>query len=208
MPSALHEQRLDVVMQVLRASGAASVVDLGCGEGPLLLRLLRERQFTRILGLDASPQALAAAARNLAGVPPRPDAGFDLRLGSFAEPDPALAGFEAAALVETIEHVPPDRLSAVERAVFEVCRARTIVITTPNREYNPLLKVPARRMRHPGHRFEWDRARFAAWAEGVADRTGYRVDLRPVGDAHPRLGAPSQMARFVLCGAAAPAPAA
>src|SRR5262245_40996503 len=64
-PLRLHDQRLDRVTEVLKASGARRVVDLGCGSGKLLKRLMAERQFTEILGVDVGIHDLEMAARRL-----------------------------------------------------------------------------------------------------------------------------------------------
>lgn len=194
MTTSAHDARLDAVLAELRACGAASVLDLGCGDGPLLARLAAEAQVTRAVGLDIDAVALEAARTRLALVP-----GADricLRHGSMTTPDPTLSGFDAAALVETIEHVDPARLSALTHAVLGVMRPLTVVMTTPNAEFNALLGVPAHRFRHPGHRFEWPRARFRAWAGREAARAGYDVRFADVPRLHPVLGGPTQMAVF------------
>ena len=111
--------------------------------------------------------------------------------------DPRLAGFDAAAVVEVIEHLDPPRLAAFERVVFESARPGTVVITTPNVEYNVKWEtLPAGRLRHRDHRFEWTRAQFASWANANALRFGYAVRFLPVGDADPVVGSPTQMGVF------------
>jgi hypothetical protein len=102
-------------------------------------------------------------------------------------------------LVETIEHLDAERLGAFENSVLGRLRPDAVVVTTPNAEYNALLGVPAHRFRHPDHRFEWDRARFRGWADGVARRQGYRVGCTDIAGRHPRLGGASQMAVFDVC---------
>jgi small RNA 2'-O-methyltransferase len=194
MPTTLHAERLDAVLQTLLGSGAASVLDLGCGTGELLKRLLREPQIVRMVGVDRSREALRSAKRQLASDSGNVDR-VSLLCASCTDLDGALAGFDAAALVETIEHIDPDRLSALESAVFRRCRPGTVVITTPNCEYNPVLGIRDR-PRHRDHRFEWPRAKFSSWARGVADRNRYRVAFSGVGGAHPVFGAPTQMATF------------
>lgn len=198
-PMNLHDQRLATVLGVLRASGAASVVDLGCGEGKLLRLLLEDRQFTRITGMDVSYRALEMAMDRLRfdRMPEMQRARITLLHGSLMYRDSRLAGHDAAAVVEVIEHLDPPRLAAFERAVFAFARPGTIVVTTPNAEYNvrwPTLA--AGRFRHRDHRFEWTRSEFEAWAMRVADAHGYTVQFAPVGPTDDALGAPTQMGIF------------
>lgn len=198
MTTALHEARFATVLDIVRASGARTVLDLGCGDGALLLRLAEVLCIERLVGIDQAPDALAALRQKLDAMPPEVAAKVTLREGSYARPDRALRGFDAAIMVETIEHIDPGHLSAVEHAVFAVLAPRLVVVTTPNADFNPLLGVPEHRMRHPDHRFEWGRERFAGWAERVARRHGYRATLHALGGSHPTLGGPSQMAIFRL----------
>jgi 3' terminal RNA ribose 2'-O-methyltransferase Hen1 len=194
MATDLHGERLERVVQALRESQAESVLDLGCGPGDLLLRLADERQFKKIVGLDTSREALAEARHLLS----RKENACNVSLyqGSFTSFDEDMAGFDAAVLVETIEHVEPHRLSAVEKAVFAGCRPKTVIITTPNYEYNVLHGVPEGAFRHPDHRFEWTRAKFRNWAEGVAGRNGYRARFEDIGERDPVLGSSTQMVTF------------
>ncbi|MCG6658173.1 methyltransferase domain-containing protein [Halomonas campisalis] len=194
----LHQERLRCVAGMLVASGARRVLDLGCGTGTLLQYLLREPQFERLVGLELSGELLAQAKLRLAAPGAAVAARLELICGSYAERHPRLTGFEAAAMVETIEHVPPEALSRVERAVFDGLRPGLLVMTTPNREFNPLFGLAPGEFREPDHKFEWDRARFRDWARGVARRNGYRVALSGIGEWHPRLGQPTQLARFSL----------
>ncbi len=196
MPTSLHEDRLNIVVEALRARGVRRVLDLGCGTGPLLLALAAEPYFEQIVGLDISRKALEQCGRNLAREGIALDSRVQILNDSFAEANPRFEGFDAAVLLETIEHIPPDRLSKVERAVFNGFRPGLVLITTPNQECNELLGVPDHRLRHPEHEFEWDRAKFEAWATGLAQRNGYAVTFAGIGPAHPVLGAPSQMAVF------------
>ena len=198
-PLSLHQIRLDAVLEALKESGAHSVLDLGCGEGRLLRALLDERQFERIIGVDASHRALEMAADKLKleRMAPTQRERLTLLHGALTYRDDRLKGFDAAALVEVVEHLDPARLPAFERAVWEWARPATIVLTTPNREYNAHWEsLPAGKMRHRDHRFEWDRAEFAQWAGRVADENGYRVEISPLGPQDEALGAPSQMAVF------------
>jgi 3' terminal RNA ribose 2'-O-methyltransferase Hen1 len=195
----LNEQRLGAVVAALRASGAKKVLDLGCGAGALLRELLKDRQFDEIVGLDVSIRSLEAAQRRLKLDRLSPAQANRARLihGSLMYRDRRLEGFDAAAVVEVVEHLDPPRLSAFERVLFEFAKPRTVVCTTPNREYNVMWEtLPARQFRHPDHRFEWTRQEFQEWSRAVAGRFGYGVRFVPVGPENETLGSPTQMAIF------------
>ena len=195
----LHDDRLATVVAVLKSLGACSVLDLGCGEGKLIRLLLKERTIQRILGVDVASLALERAAERLRldRMPPRQARKLTLKLGSLVYRDRALEGFDAAAVVEVIEHLDPHRLASFERCLFEFARPSAVIVTTPNREYNELwTSLPAGKVRHRDHRFEWTRPEFAGWAQRVAETYGYAVCFLPVGPADPERGAPTQMAVF------------
>jgi len=195
----LNDQRHGTVLAALKASGARSVLDLGCSEGRFLKHLLDDRQFDRIVGLDVSMQALQRAAQRLGydRLPPKQRERIELIHGSLMYRDSRLAGFDAAAVIEVVEHLDPPRLSAFERVLFEFARPKTVVLTTPNREYNAVWEsLPAGEFRHTDHRFEWSRMEFEAWGQRVADTHGYSVRFLPVGPGLDGIGSPTQMAVF------------
>jgi 3' terminal RNA ribose 2'-O-methyltransferase Hen1 len=195
----LHTQRLEAVLAVLKECGARRVLDLGCGEGRLLALLLGEPAVTEILGMDVSPRALEIARDRLRldRLPTHQQSRLRLIQGSLTYRDARLAGYDAAAVIEVIEHLDPPRLAAFERVLFEFARPGAVALTTPNAEYNVRWEsLPAGRFRHRDHRFEWTRAEFQAWAERVAARFGYTVRFVPIGPDDPEVGPPSQMGVF------------
>jgi 3' terminal RNA ribose 2'-O-methyltransferase Hen1 len=195
----LNQQRLGAVLSALKATGAYRVLDLGCGEGRLLKLLLDDKSFTEIVGVDVSYRVLEIARDRLRldRLPPRQAERIKLVQGSLTYRDARISGYDAAAVVEVIEHLDPPRLAAFERVLFEFARPGTVVMTTPNAEYNVMWEsLPAGKFRHRDHRFEWTRAEFQRWATAVAERFGYSVRFLPVGPEDPVVGSPTQMAVF------------
>jgi 3' terminal RNA ribose 2'-O-methyltransferase Hen1 len=206
-PISLNEQRLGAVLAALRECGARKVLDLGCGEGKLLRELLRDRDFEEVVGLDVSVRALEIASSRLRldELSGKQRARIKLLHGSLSYRDGRLAGYDAAAVVEVIEHLDPPRLRAFERVVFEFAAPRAVVVTTPNAEYNVKFPgLPAGRFRHRDHRFEWTREEFRSWARRVAADFGYSARFAPVGPEDSELGSPTQMAVFTKSKGAGP----
>lgn len=199
MTGFLHEQRLEAVRDVIRQRSTRSLLDLGCGDGDLLVGIAREGQVERLVGVDLCARSLDRLRGRLAADEPAKGE-VELLHASLLDAPDRLRGFDCAVLVETIEHIDAARLGAFERAILGRLRPLTLVVTTPNAEFNVLLGVPAHRFRHPDHRFEWDRARFGQWAQGVAARHGYSVCCSDIAGRHPHLGGASQMAVFDLAG--------
>ncbi|MBI4816146.1 MAG: 3' terminal RNA ribose 2'-O-methyltransferase Hen1 [Deltaproteobacteria bacterium] len=193
----LAELRLEAVVATLLRTRSRRVIDLGCGHGELLRTLRRDPFFERIVGFDVSNRALEIAAERLHLDRLDGSRRVELLLGSLTYRDDRLAGYDAATLVEVIEHLDESRLSSLERVVFEHARPRVVLVTTPNAEYNVKLQgVSPGRMRHRDHRFEWTRAQFAEWVRRVADRFGYSARCESIGEADEALGSPTQMAVF------------
>ncbi|WP_339799589.1 methyltransferase domain-containing protein [uncultured Marinobacter sp.] len=195
--SSLHEERLNKVAALIHHTGARRVLDLGCGSGSLIRLLLGNTRFTEICGLEQSGLSLRQAREMLAEVAPD-DTRVTLRQGSYMDAALDLSGYDAAAMVETIEHIDPGRLSEVQRAVFQHYRPAWLIVTTPNVEYNPLYDLRPGQLRDPDHKFEWPRHKFRQWATTVARQTGYSVNFGGIGEEDPEYGPPTQTAVFRL----------
>ncbi|WP_088239942.1 3' terminal RNA ribose 2'-O-methyltransferase Hen1 [Calothrix rhizosoleniae] len=194
-PLSLNQQRLDAVVAALKNKGAKRIVDLGCGQGNLLKKLAKDGYFHKITGVDVSYRALERADERLERL--SSSGNVQLMQGALTYKDKRLLGYDAAAVIEVIEHLDLPRLSAFERVLFEFAQPRTVVLTTPNIEYN--VKFPSLtpgKLRHQDHRFEWTREEFQNWAKGIGEKFSYTVEFQAVGDEDLEVGAPTQMGIF------------
>ncbi len=195
----LHDKRIKFVAEKIIESGAERVLDLGCGDGKLLRQLIKHKQFTKIVGMDVSYNELIKAKERLYydEMSPMQKERIELIQGSLTYKDSRLEEFDAAAVVEVIEHLDVNRLSVFERVLFEFAKPTTIVLTTPNKEYNVMWNtLNTEDMRHSDHRFEWTRKEFEEWAIRIGESYNYKVEFLSVGDEVENVGAPSQMAIF------------
>jgi 3' terminal RNA ribose 2'-O-methyltransferase Hen1 len=196
----LNQQRLEAVVAVLQQSGAKRVVDLGCGEGKLLRSLLKASGFEQITGMDVSQRSLEIAQKRLEKdfLSAAQRSRLHLFQGSLTYRDERLSGYDAATVIEVIEHLDLNRLAALERVLFEFAHPQRVIVTTPNVEYNVRFEtLPQGKLRHRDHRFEWTRAEFQAWANQVAQRFGYTVAFSGIGLDDPEVGTPTQMGVFI-----------
>lgn len=198
-PLSLWKQRIETVIAKLKESDAKRVLDLGCGEGKLLRGLIEDKQFQEICGMDVAFRSLEVASErlHLDRMPSTQRERIKLIHGSLMYRDRRLEGYDAACVIEVIEHLDPPRLAAFERVLFECARPKMVLITTPNSEYNARFPtLPAGQFRHKDHRFEWTRQQFRAWAEQMEQRFGYKPEFVSVGTEDPELGPPTQMGVF------------
>lgn len=199
----LNTQRMETVRDAVLASGAASVIDLGCGECRLTSLLLNEQQIRRVAACDVSVSVLEKAAQRLHLDRMQPSRRNKLTLmqASLTYRDKRFEGYDCACVVEVIEHIEPMRIPAFERAVFEFAAPRTVILTTPNREYNANYEhMEENALRHGDHRFEWTREEFRAWTEHICEKFGYSCEISGIGTNDEKLGTPTQMAVFTKAG--------
>nr|WP_092067960.1 3' terminal RNA ribose 2'-O-methyltransferase Hen1 [Dendrosporobacter quercicolus]NSL46862.1 3' terminal RNA ribose 2'-O-methyltransferase Hen1 [Dendrosporobacter quercicolus DSM 1736]SDL67225.1 3' terminal RNA ribose 2'-O-methyltransferase Hen1 [Dendrosporobacter quercicolus] len=198
----LNQTRLRAVVDEVLASGAKSVIDMGCGEGNLTRLLLREQQLSKVAAFDVAFTALERAKDKLKVDRLHETLQNKLGLfqGSLVYRDKRCEGFDCACVVEVIEHLDESRLTAFTRVLFEFANPRTVIITTPNAEYNiHYAGMKENALRHADHRFEWNRAQFAAWVNAICENYRYKVAIKEIGDNDDDTGTPTQMGVFTRC---------
>lgn len=198
----LNQTRLRTVVDAVLASGAKSVIDMGCGEGNLTSLLIREKQLTKVAAFDVSFTALERAKDKLKIGLLHESLQNKLMLfqSSLTYRDKRFEGFDCACVVEVIEHLDISRLADFARVLFEFSRPRTVILTTPNIEYNVHYEhMKENSLRHVDHRFEWTRAEFTTWANEICKKYGYKVDVQEIGDSKEENGTPTQMGVFTIC---------
>ncbi|MDO4544956.1 MAG: 3' terminal RNA ribose 2'-O-methyltransferase Hen1 [Bacillota bacterium] len=197
----LNEMRLEAVKNAVIESGASSVIDLGCGDGKLIKLLLEEPQIKKITGVDVVVSILERAKSRLHydRLPPFKKEKLSIMQASLIYKDGRFCGYDAACLVEVIEHIDSQRLSALERIIFEYAAPETVIVTTPNREYNANYEWIRDKLRHDDHRFEWSRKEFEAWTRHICTSFGYTVETNGIGEMDEKVGTPTQMGVFTKC---------
>ena len=199
----LNTQRMETVKNAVLASGASSVIDLGCGECRLTSLLLNEQQIKKVTACDVSVSELEKAAQrlHLDRMQPYRKNKLTLMQASLTYRDKRFEGYDCACVIEVIEHIEPLRISAFERAVFEFAAPKTVILTTPNREYNANYEhMQENTLRHGDHRFEWSREEFKTWTEHICETFGYTCEISGIGDTDEKLGTPTQMGVFTKNG--------
>ena len=164
--------------------------------------LVLEKQFVRVAAFDVSFTALERTKDKLKidRMSETVQNKLELFQSSLTYRDKRFEGFDCACVVEVIEHLDKSSLSAFARILFEFSRPRTVILTTPNVEYNVNYEgMKENSLRHEDHRFEWNREQFAKWADGICEKYGYRIKIKQIGGDGGETGTPTQMGVFTLC---------
>lgn len=195
----LNTLRMGAVFNEVINSGALSVIDLGCGEGRLTKMLLENQQIKKVTAVDVSIASLEKAAKRLKldRMSSFRKNKLNLIQGSVTYKDSRFEGYDCACLVEVLEHIDPSRIPVMEKVVFGYAKPQTVIITTPNREYNVNYEhMKENALRHSDHRFEWSRKEFKEWTNHICKEFGYRCEIKGIGEEDSLNGAPTQMGVF------------
>ncbi len=159
-PEGLGALRMQKLHELLHELRPTCLVDVGCGEGSLLLRMLdgnAPSSLARLVGVDVELRALKRGARKLrtarANLMSSGTVGVEVpsvqmlrtsladvdaaRLTSGHAPDAAARmPPDVLTLVEVVEHLDAPELDALGPALLGRCAPRALIVTTPNKEYN------------------------------------------------------------------------
>lgn len=194
----LNTQRLEAIKDAILKSGAKSVIDLGCGEGKLAIQLAKEPQLNKVTAFDVSTKSLDIASdrSRKEKLDPEEKEKLNFKQASLTYKDSRFQGFDCACLIEVIEHIDPARIPDVERIVFSFASPKTVIVTTPNRDYNTVYGMSGDQLRHRDHRFEWTRKEFEEWTRSICEKFGYTCEICGIGDMSEEFGQPTQMGVF------------
>ncbi|PYF06198.1 3' terminal RNA ribose 2'-O-methyltransferase Hen1 [Ureibacillus chungkukjangi] len=193
----LNDLRYDkIVGKVNQLKRKETVVDLGSGEGKLSEKLGFIDGVKEILAVEPSESAtlkalkrFEKAAQDKNFVKPRQI------FGSLFYYDERLKGKDVLILCEVIEHIDEYRLPKIIQTILQDYRPRTLIITTPNQEYNEVYGMGGD-YRHPDHRFEWTREEFQTWCKTQNENHEYNIAFDGIGEEHELHGYPTQMCLF------------
>uniref|UniRef100_A0A3P9QGI9 Small RNA 2'-O-methyltransferase n=1 Tax=Poecilia reticulata TaxID=8081 RepID=A0A3P9QGI9_POERE len=184
----LHSQRHQFVVDFVRKNKPNKVADLGCGECRLLKRLKFQRNIELLVGLDIDGAKVKKNMQGLAPLstdylqPTYDQLHIDLYQGSVTQRDARLRGFDLVTNIELIEHLTLPDLELFSSVVFGYMRPASVIVSTPNSEFNKLLPGLTG-FRHSDHKFEWNRSEFRSWAFKVCLDYGYEAEFTGVGEA-------------------------
>lgn len=197
----LDKAREDALLWLIGEIKPERVLDLGCGQGHLIWRLLAEGTLTRVTGMDVSSKTLQQAGKNIPrwGLTPEQASGVGLVSGNVVFQDERLKAYDTIVMQELMCLLNPYNLQAMTRNVFGFAQPKHVLITLPNADFNSQLSglAPGEK-RYAGHVFEWGADRIQQWADQIAQLHGYALDRIPIGSPHPALGPPSFLLYFHL----------
>lgn len=197
----LNKLRMNAVVEAILNTNTSKIIDLGCGEGKLIGKIINNNHINKITGVDISYSQLERAKKRLRLDELAPNRRDKVKLiqGSLTYIDERFQGYDLATLIEVIEHIDYDRLWMLEKNIFENARPKFVIVTTPNKEYNEYYGMKESNLRHPDHRFEWSRNEFESWCLRITKEYRYDVTFKEIGETIDQIGAPTQMGVFALC---------
>lgn len=193
----LNDLRYEYILNYIKTlPNKKTIVDLGAGEGRLSVQLGFVEGVQEILSIEPSNKARIKAIERFDQVIAKERYVKPQSLpGSLFYYDSRLQNKDILILCEVIEHIDEDRLPKIFETIFNDYRPKTLIVTTPNQEYNVLYEMDEE-IRHEDHRFEWTRAEFAQNVEAWARNYPYQVSFQCIGEEHTTYGHPTQMAIF------------
>ncbi|WP_310831561.1 3' terminal RNA ribose 2'-O-methyltransferase Hen1 [Paenibacillus pedocola] len=175
----------------------ATIVDFGSGEGKLSAKLSSVPGVREIKAVEPSAASQLRAMDRFAKLADKPGIIVpDPVTGSLFYFDESLRGKDVMILCEVIEHIDEYRLARVMENIFAEYAPKTLIVTTPNKDYNAVYEMEQEELRHGDHRFEWGRKAFSVWCARWTETFDYTAELTGIGEGSVEFGYPTQMAIF------------
>ena len=170
----LHDRRHATILAALEGQLPKRVVDLGCGDGSLTVRLLDAFPDAEVVGVDAGERIQRAVRKHRNRIRLVRDNLTTLYLEKDdLEPD-------VMVMSEVIEHLITEDRALVMRQVARMWRPKVFVLTTPNVEYNPLFNMAPGELRHRDHKVEYTAHDLQEEVLFPLRDAGYSVFVAPV----------------------------
>lgn len=192
----LNDMRYEKIIETASRLKPKSVVDFGSGEGKLAVQLGFMDGIEELLAVEPSQSETLKAIRRFEKV--KGQAGFiepETLWGSLFYYDERLKGKDLIILCEVIEHIDAERLPKALDTILHSYAPESLIITTPNREYNELYDMD-NHFRHDDHRFEWTRKEFQDWCSERNHQDHYELEFSGIGEEQELQGQPTQMCVF------------
>ena len=178
----LSQMRTEWFVARVQASGAKSVVDAGCGAGRLA-EALSKAGVLNISAFDCHAKAVRTAGYHLENK-------AEVFFSSLMYRDDRLLGKDAICLQEVVEHMPEFQLGRALDLIFGTYKPKTVLMTTPNRDFNKYFGMAEGAFRHWDHKFEFSEAEAAKFCAEIERKYGYTCGISPIGQGYeptPRL---------------------
>jgi len=172
-----HEQRIDVVESLIDFK--RSIIDFGCGHGDFAKRLNHRLEKTnkRYYAIDKDDEMLRVVKKRMK------DAENVIFGASF--PEDMIEGEDFDVIMsEVIEHMKKDEATKVVKDILGKQHVKSLIITTPNKDFNTFFLFYDDEMRYEDHQFEMGKEEFIKWVGEITGdiKNGLGLQLLEIGD--------------------------
>lgn len=134
---------------------------MGCGNGKVLTYICRCMPGIELYGVDKSEKQCRKLKRKFSG-----HGNVNIIFGDFLKGDFEIVPVDMVLIIEVIEHLDMGEVFALLQALCFKLRAKYILVTTPNKDYNKNLDILTEKgLRNKDHKFEFTYEELIAFME-------------------------------------------